>query len=83
LELGKYPATSQILLFASGPLFPLSVFVLGIMLIVKKAVQTWIAVLLCVGAILFPVSRIPRVEWLAHIADIIFFIPCCSIAIER
>jgi len=82
LELNSYPVTSQILLFGSGPLFPLSVLILGLMLIVNKVISIWIALLLCVGAILFPVSRILRVEWLAHIADIIFFIPCCSVAIE-
>jgi hypothetical protein len=82
-ELGKYPVTSQILLFASGPIFPLSLFILGIILMSKKAIQNWIAVLLCAGAILFPVSRIARVEWLAHVADIIFFVPCFRIAIKR
>ena len=81
--LGKYAVSSQILLFASGPLFPLSLFFLGIILAIKKTIDGWLAVLLCLGAIVFPLSRISRVQWLAHLGDIILFIPCCMLAIRN
>jgi len=80
--LSDYPVTSQILLFGSGPLFPLSILVLGINLLIKRAVPVWISVLLCAAAVAFPLSRIPRVEWVAHIADLAMLIPCVAIARE-
>jgi len=80
--LSHYPFTSQLLLFASGPLFPLSVFVLGIMFSVKKIVPTWQALLFSFAGIAFPLSRITRTVWIAHIADVLFLIPCFFIAMK-
>lgn len=80
-KLSEYPFSSQLLLFATGPLFPLSLLVLGINLLRKKAVAVWVAVLLCVGAIAFPASRIPRIEWIAHVADVLLLIPTVAIGI--
>jgi hypothetical protein len=80
--LSHYPVTSQILLFGSGPLFPLSILVLGINLLIKRSVPVWISILLCVAAVAFPLSRIPRIEWGAHIADLAMLIPCIAIARE-
>lgn len=65
----------NILLFWSGPLFPLSLLVLGILLAVKKVLPIWVGILICLGAIVFPLSRIPRIEIIAHIADILLAIP--------
>jgi hypothetical protein len=73
--LSRYPITSQILLFASGPLFPLSILLLGINLLRARVVQLWVGVLLCLAAILFHLSRILRIETIAHIADITLLIP--------
>jgi hypothetical protein len=80
--LSHYPFTSQLLLFASGPLFPLSVFVLGIIFSVKKVVPVWQALLFSLAGIAFPLSRITRIVWVAHIADILFLISCFFIAIS-
>jgi hypothetical protein len=66
-------------LFWPGPLFPLSVLVLGINLIRGRAVQSWVGALLCLGAIVFPVSRIPRIEIIAHIADFLLLLPLAYI----
>ena len=78
--LSHYPFTSQILLFGSGPLFPLSMLVLGITLMLKRSVPAWTALLFCLAAIAFPLSRIPRIEWMAHIADLAMLIPSAAIA---
>ena len=43
--LSHYPITSQILLFGSGPLFPLSILVLGITLMLNGSVPVWIGIL--------------------------------------
>lgn len=81
-SLSNYPVSSQILLFGSGPLFPLSLLILAINLMLKRSVPVWISVLLCVAAIAFPLSRIPRIEWVAHIADLAILIPSVAIARE-
>ena len=73
--LSQYPISSGILLFWAGPLFPLSLLVLGINLTVKKAVESWLGIMLCLGAILFPLSRISRMEVIAHAADLLLAVP--------
>ncbi|QEC68153.1 hypothetical protein FRZ67_12900 [Panacibacter ginsenosidivorans] len=78
-KLSEYPFSSQLLLFATGPLFPLSLLILGIILFRTKTVAAWIAILLCLGAIAFPASRIPRVEWIAHVADVLLLVPTMAI----
>ena len=83
ISLSRYPITSQILLFGSGPLFPLSILVLGIILIVKRLVPVWIGILFCLAAISFPLARIPpRTPWIAHITDLVLVIPCTVIALQ-
>ena len=79
-SLSHYPVTSQILLFGSGPLFPLSLLVLGINLLLKRSVPVWIGILFCLAAIAFPLSRIPRIEWIAHMADVAMLIPSVAMA---
>ena len=81
-SLSHYPVTSQILLFGSGPLFPLSLLILGINLMRTRSVPLWIGILFCGAAIAFPLSRIPRVEWIAHFADLALLIPSFAIGWE-
>ncbi|MGN6618959.1 MAG: hypothetical protein ACTHJ5_17420 [Ilyomonas sp.] len=79
-KLADYPLTSQLLLFAAGPLFPLSIVLLGINLIRSKTVEIWTGVLLIAGAILFLAGRITRTELYAHLADGLLIIPCIYLA---
>lgn len=65
----------NLLLFWPGPLFPLSILVLGIQLWRKKIIPGWLAVSLILGGITFPISRIPRIELVAHFADVLLSIP--------
>jgi hypothetical protein len=78
-KLSEYAVSSQLLLFATGPIFPLSLLVLGINFIRTKVVEVCIGVLLCIGAIAFPASRITRIEWIAHVADVLLLIPVVAI----
>ena len=73
--LAHYSLSANLLLFWSGPLFPLSLLVLGIVLIRLKKVEVWLGALLCLGAIAFPLSRIPRIESIAHAVDILLALP--------
>jgi hypothetical protein len=74
-RLADYPVSSNILLFQSGPLFPLSLLVLGFVFMRIRAVPLWINILICAGAILFPVSRISRNQNLAHASDLLMLLP--------
>jgi hypothetical protein len=74
-QLSEYPAVAGILLFWSGPIFPLSLLVLGIVLIKTSSVPTWAGILISLSGIAFPLSRIPRIEWIAHVSDVLMFIP--------
>jgi hypothetical protein len=81
-EAAKQPLAFNLLLFWSGPLFPLSLLILGINLFRKKVIPTWTAVLICLGAVAFPLSRIPRIEVIAHIADILLAMPLSYIGLQ-
>lgn len=71
----EYELGFNLLLFWPGPLFPLSLLVLGAVLWRKKALPMWVALLLILGGIAFPASRIPRIEMIAHAADFLLAIP--------
>ena len=64
-----------LLLFWSGPLFPLSLLVLSIALLGKKCIPLWAGILMGLGALAFPLSRIPRIETIAHMADLLLALP--------
>ncbi|WP_336517827.1 hypothetical protein [Pollutibacter soli] len=74
-KLATHTLGSNLLLFWAGPAFPLSLLILSIVLLRKKALETWICILLMIGAILFPVSRILRIISIAHIADVFLSVP--------
>ena len=80
-ELAAFPTIAGILLFWSGPIFPLSLLVLGIVLVRTKAVPSWAGVLISISGITFPLSRIPRVEWIAHVSDLLMFVPFCYLGL--
>lgn len=75
-----YPIQMNILLFWSGPAFPLSLLILGVIYIRLKSFSWWVGALLAVGAVVFPLSRIMRIEWIAHISDLLLLIPVSVIA---
>lgn len=78
----KYPVSTGLLLFWSGPLAPLSLILLGVFFLKTKATKSWIAIMIMVGGLVFPAGRILRNEWLAHLADSILLIPLCYLAMH-
>jgi len=80
-DLSKYPVSSNLLLFQAGPLAPLSLVVLGLVMLFTKVVDWKIAMLITLGGILFPLSRISRIELIAHIADTVQLIPMTVLGI--
>lgn len=76
----NYPVSTGLLLFWSGPLAPLSLVLLGVFFLRTKTTKSWVAVMIIIGGVAFPASRISRNEWLAHLADFALLIPLCYLA---
>lgn len=74
-ELAKYPTASGLMLWWIGPLFPATLFVLGAAELRTRQLPVPVALLICAAAILFPLSRVPRVEWIAHLVDVLLVVP--------
>lgn len=79
---GEMGLPLQIALFIPGVFFPLSLLVLGIQLIRSKSVTIWVGLLLIIAAIGFPVSRIPRIEWIAHADNVLLILSHVLIAVK-
>lgn len=71
---GAMGVAGVLVLYLPGLLFPLTLVLLGILLWRKRAVSPILAVLLCVGALAFPASRIPRIDLIAHLADLLLLV---------
>jgi hypothetical protein len=67
--LAAHPFAANALLWIAGPVMPLSLLILGVVLGRARLVPLWTAALLCAGALAFPLSRVPRVDLIAYVAD--------------
>lgn len=74
-SLNAHPFVANALFWIAGPAFPVSLLILGVVLIRTKTVPLWVGILLVLGGAIFPVSRIPRIELIAHAADVLLLIP--------
>ena len=79
----KFPLQMNLVLFWAGPAFPLSMLVLGGFLMYYKKASVLTGALFIVGAIGFPVSRILRIELIAHVADVILLAAIVSIVVKQ
>lgn len=59
-----------IYLYIPGIFFPLSLLMIGIQLIRARKVSKVAGMVLVIGAVCFPLSRIPRVDWIAHLDNL-------------
>jgi hypothetical protein len=71
----NYKWSSGILLFQTGPLAPLILLILGWILLRTKSADPLFDISIMAGAILFPVSRITRTEWITHVCDLFLLVP--------
>lgn len=79
--LRHHQAAAEAAFWFAGPLFPVSVFVLGAVLVRLRLVPLPTAVLLSVGAVLFPLSRVPREVLVAHLADLVLLLPFAHLGV--
>jgi hypothetical protein len=75
------PMQMNLVLFWPGPAFPLSMLILGIFLIYRKLANPITGALIILGAIAFPLSRIARITWIAHVADLVLLLGVIMLAI--
>lgn len=80
--LGSHPVVANVIFWIGGPMFPLSVFVLGVVLLRTRQIPTPLALLFAIGGLLFPVARIPRIEFIAHAVDLMMLIPAWYMGVQ-
>lgn len=73
--IGAMGPFAPFILFMPGLCFPLNFILTAIVLGRVKALPIWAASLMALGAVLFPASRIPRIELLAHLSDLLMLVP--------
>ena len=79
--LAEHPVAAQLVLWLPGPTFPLSMIALGLALALTRKAPLWTALLLAAAGAVFPVSRIPRIEAVAHVADLLLLVPSAYLGV--
>lgn len=69
--LAEYPIASGLMLWWIGPLFPTTIILLGAATMRTRQLPVPVGLLLVAAGVLFPVSRAPRIEWIAHVVDLL------------
>lgn len=80
--LNAYPLPAHVLYWLCGPLFPVSLALLGVLLYRLRAVPVPVAALVLLGGVLFPLSRITREAVLIHAADLLLLLPFLYIGLR-
>jgi hypothetical protein len=81
MAFNEFPTQMNLVLFWAGPAFPLSLLCYGITIVWKKIFSMASGILMIVGAAGFPVSRILRIEMIAHVVDLLLL--CAVVFISR
>ena len=77
-----FPLQMNLVMFQSGPAFPLSFLVLGMVLAARKKVSWLAGILLSLGGVTFPLGRIIRMETVAHLTDLVLLVAVFLITFE-
>jgi hypothetical protein len=78
--LDRHPVAAWLVLWGPGPLFPLSLALLGAALLRTRFVPRPLAVALLVVGAAFPLSRIGRVDLVAHAVDVLLLAASAALA---
>jgi hypothetical protein len=76
----RFPTAANVLFYWPGPLFPLALLLIGIGLLKSRLSPRWMAILVCAVGVAFPLSRVPRISWLAHVVDAAIVVAFCGLA---
>ncbi|MEV6301496.1 hypothetical protein AB0M02_18950 [Actinoplanes sp. NPDC051861] len=80
--LNAYPIPANVLYWICGPLFPLAMALLGVALLRLRAAPVPVGLLLVLGAVAFPLSRITRELVLIHAADLLLLLPFLYLGVK-
>jgi hypothetical protein len=78
----KFPLQMNLVMFQSGPAFPISLIILGIVLPLKRKISWFSGIFLAISGLLFPAGRIARSLLLAHITDFLLLAAVCWLSFE-
>ena len=78
----QLPLHMNLVLFWSGPAFPISLMIMPFFLRRLHIFPTYVSGLLFAGGLAFPISRISRNIPLAHAADVLLLIPIIIISLH-
>jgi len=78
--LAAYPWEAYVVYWLAGPAFPISMVLLGLSLARGRLVPVWSALMLALGGVAFPASRITRIEAIGHLADVVLLVPSIYLA---
>ena len=72
---GSMPVAQVLTLQLPGLFFPLILVLAGFSIWRSNLFPAWVPLLIALGGIGFPLSRIPRIQLLAHTADLLLLVP--------
>lgn len=75
-----YPPQSLLVLWLPGPVFPLSLVVFGLLVWRTRMSPWWVAALICLAGIAFPLGRVLRLEWVAYVVDLLVIVAFAQLA---
>lgn len=79
---GKFGFGGLVAFYIPGLLFPLSLVALGITYLQLRTVNPWVAALLIIAGICFPLGRIPRIATLIHLDNALLVVSHLLLALE-
>lgn len=82
-RLNEYPLAANLLFWICGPLFPTALAALGVLLLRLRAAPLPVGVLIVLGSLAFPLSRVTRQASLAHVADLLLLAPFLYLGIQQ
>ena len=68
------------MLWLPGPTFPVALLVFGLLMWWTRMSPQWVAAMICLAAIAFPLGRVLRIEWIAYLFDLLVIIPFALLA---
>src|SRR6266487_1307362 len=78
--LAPYPFSAITAFWFAGPMFPASLVLTGVGLLLARNVPRWVGALVCLGGPVFPVGQILRVELVASGVDMMLLVPFAYLA---
>ena len=80
--LAQHPIHAALALWLPGPVYYLNLIVLAVALVRAGQIPRWTGGLVGLAGAVYPVSRIPRIQLLAHTADLLLLVPMVYLGVR-